>query len=417
MALDHHRITAFNGGTATMKFALAGYGSRGDVEPLAAVGRELLRRGHDVCVAITPRMVGFVESVGLAAVAYGPDLQAMGDEDFARNASPVSSMVQALERLSHSIAERGATVTALANGADLLLALPDEQWLHANVAEYYGIPLVALHLFPGEHARLDGLLESLTKEAENAQRRTLGLPEANGPSTRRASLEIQAYDEFCFPGLAAEWAEQGERRPFVGTLTLQLPTDADDEALSWISAGTPPIYFGFGSMPIPSPAETVAVISAACARLGERALICSGSNHFTDVPHFDHVKVVSAVNHSAVFPACRAVVHHGGAGTTAAGMRAGIPTLILSFSFVDQPIWAAVVERLKIGSGRPFSASTLDSLVADLRSILTPQCVARARKVAAQMTKPAQSVASAADLLEDTAFMGRQGPAAALADH
>jgi len=91
--------------------------------------------------------------------------------------------------------------------------------------------------------------------------------------------------------------------------------------------------------------------------------------------------------------------------------------LILSFSFVDQPIWAAVVERLKIGSGRPFSASTLDSLVADLRSILTPQCVARARKVAAQMTKPAQSVASAADLLEDTAFMGRQGPAAALADH
>jgi len=167
--------------------------------------------------------------------------------------------------------------------------------------------------------------------------------------------------------------------------------------------------FGFGSMPIPSPAETVAVISAACAQLGERALICGGSNHFAYVPHFDHVKVVSAVNHSAVFPACRAVVHHGGAGTTAAGMRAGTPTLILWFSFVDQPIWAAVVERLKIGSGRPFSASTLDSLVADLRSILTPQCVARAREVAAQMTKPAQSVASAADLLEDTAFLGRRG--------
>ncbi len=403
-----------------MRFALAGYGSRGDVEPLAAVGRELLRRGHDVCVAITPRMVGFVESVGLAAVAYGPDLQAMGEEDFARNATiqyPVSSMVQALERLSHSIAERGATVTALANGADLLLALPDEQWLHANVAEYYGIPLVALHLFPGGDALLDGLLGPLTKEAEEAQRRALGLPEANGPSTRRASLEIQAYDEFCFPGLTAEWAEQGGRRPFVGTLTLELPTDADDEALSWIAAGTPPIYFGFGSMPIPSPAETVAVISAACAQLGERALVCSGSNQFTGVPPFDHVKVVSAVNHSAVFPACRAVVHHGGAGTTAAGMRAGTPTLILWFSYVDQPIWAAVVERLKIGSGRPFSASTLDSLVADLRSILTPQCVARAREVAAQMTKPAQSVASAADLLEDTAFLGRRGPAASLADH
>ena len=58
-----------------MKVVLAGYGSRGDVEPCAAVGRELLRRGHDVCMAVPPNMLGFVESAGLAAVAYGPDTQ------------------------------------------------------------------------------------------------------------------------------------------------------------------------------------------------------------------------------------------------------------------------------------------------------------------------------------------------------
>jgi UDP:flavonoid glycosyltransferase YjiC (YdhE family) len=138
-------------------------------------------------------------------------------------------------------------------------------------------------------------------------------------------------------------------------------------------------------------------------------LICSGASDFTRVPHFDHVKVVSAVNHAAVFPACRAVVHHGGAGTTAAGIRAGIPTLILWFSLEDQPIWAQAVTRLKVGSGRQFSASTLASLVADLRSILTPECVTRAREVAAQMTTPAKSVASAADLLEETARIGRVG--------
>ncbi len=130
--------------------------------------------------------------------------------------------------------------------------------------------------------------------------------------------------------------------PSSAALTLELPTDADDEVLSWIAAGTPPIYFGFGSTPIAFPADTFAVISAACAQLGERALICSGANDFTDVPHSDHVKVVGAVNHAAVFPACRAVVHHGGAGTTAAGMRAGIPTLIL-WTRLDQPIWAAAV--------------------------------------------------------------------------
>jgi len=117
---------------------------------------------------------------------------------------------------------------------------------------------------------------------------------------------------------------------------------------------------------------------------------------------------VGTLNYAAVFPACRAVVHHGGSGTTAAGLRAGVPTLIL-WTVWDQPMWAAGVTRLEAGAGRPFLDSTLDSLVGDLRTILTPQCVARAREVAAQMSKPAESVASAADLLEDTARLGRSG--------
>jgi UDP:flavonoid glycosyltransferase YjiC (YdhE family) len=142
--------------------------------------------------------------------------------------------------------------------------------------------------------------------------------------------------------------------------------------------------------------------------LGERALICSGTSDFTHIPHFDHLKVVSAVNHSAVFPACRAVVHHGGPGTTFAGIRAEIPTLILWVS-VDQPWWAAAVSQLEVGSGRPFFSITQKALVEDLRSILTPHCVARAREVAAQMTTPAESVAAAADLLEDAARLGRHG--------
>ena len=129
----------------------------------------------------------------------------------------------------------------------------------------------------------------MAKKVEDAQRRELGLPKATGPSPRRiaerGSLEIQAYDEVCFPGLAAEWAKWDGRRPFVGALTMELATDADDEVASWIAAGTPPIYFGFGSIPVESPADTVAMISAACAQLGERALICAGWSDFSDVPH------------------------------------------------------------------------------------------------------------------------------------
>ena len=90
---------------------------------------------------------------------------------------------------------------------------------------------------------------------------------------------------------------------------MELTTDTDEEVASWIAAGTPPIFFGFGSTPVKSPADTLAMIGAACAQLGERALVCSaGGSDFSHVPNFDHVKVVDALNYAAVFPICRAVL-------------------------------------------------------------------------------------------------------------
>jgi UDP:flavonoid glycosyltransferase YjiC (YdhE family) len=394
-----------------MKFVLAAYGTRGDIEPCAAVGRELARRGHEVRMAVPPDMLGLAESVGLAAVAYGPDTQgqmraAMDFFGLAQNS--ISALVQAAERVTRVWMEKSSALTSLAAGADLLVAHMNDQMLAANVAEYHGIPLAALHIFPARIMPSGWLYSGITKDAQDAQRRALGLPEVTGPSSPQMAktelLEVQTYDELCLPGPAAEWVEPG-RRPFVGVLTLELPTEVDEEVSSWIAAGTPPIYFGFGSMPIASPTDTVAMISAACAQLSERALICSGANDFSSVRHFEHVKLVGALNYSAIFPACRAVVHHGGSGTTAAGLRAGVPTLIL-WTVWDQPMWAAAVERLKVGSGQELSATTQESLVADLRSILVPECVTRAREVATQMTTPAQSVARAADLLEEAARMG-----------
>jgi UDP:flavonoid glycosyltransferase YjiC (YdhE family) len=408
-----------------MKFALAAHGSRGDVEPCAAVGLELMRRGHDVVMAVPPNLVGFVESAGLSAVSYGPDSHLQPDEDFARNFwkihHPIKWVRAGSEIATRGWAEASATLTSLADGADLLVTGQVYQEVAANVAEYHDIPLAALHYFPMcVNGRLIPGLPSplirsamtiawwvywrMTKQADDAQRAELGLPKTTAPSPRRiaerGSLEIQAYDELCFPGLAAEWTDQAGRRPFTGALTTELPTDNDDEVLSWIAAGTPPIYFGFGSMPLESPASTVELISTACAQLGERALICSGDSDLRHIPHFDQVKIVGQVNHAAILPTCRAVVHKGGAGTTAAGMRAGIPTLILWMG-ADQPIWAAQVKRLKVGSARRFSSTTRESLAADLRAILAPQYRTHAREIATQMTKPTASVTTTADLLEE----------------
>ncbi|MCV7008528.1 glycosyltransferase [Mycobacterium gordonae] len=408
-----------------MKFVVASYGTRGDIEPCAAIGLELRRRGHDVCLAVPPNLIGFVESAGLTAVAYGTrDSQQQLDEQFLHSAwkiqNPVKLAREAMAPVTEGWLELSSMLTPVADGADLLLTGQIYQEVVANVAEHFDMPLAALHFypmrangqigfsgirFPGPIARsafatTDWLYWRMTKGVEDEQRRVLGLPKASSPSPKRmadrGALEIQAYDELCFPGLSAEW---GGRRPFVGALTMGLPTDADDEVMSWIAGGTPPIYFGFGSMPVGSLPDLVDKIAAACARLGERALICSGPSDSTQLPSFDHVKVVRAVSHAAVFPSCRAVVHHGGAGTTAAGLRAGVPTLILWITS-DQPFWAAQVKLLDVGRGRRFSSATTESLVTDLRAILAPECIARARELGSRMTKPADSITATADLLE-----------------
>jgi UDP:flavonoid glycosyltransferase YjiC (YdhE family) len=422
-----------------MKLVLASYGGRGDVEPAVVVGRELLRRGHEVCMAVPPNLVGFAEAAGLAAAAYGLDSQPILDaqRDYWTCYFRTPWKIKELNRLGRETKEFAAqcwgnmttTLASVADGADLLMTGLIFEQPAANVAEYYDIPMATLHFFPVRpHGQLlrflpsplsrtvmtvnDWLIWRGTKKGEDAQRRELGLPKAKAPApwriAERGSLEIQAYDEVYFPGLASEWAKWDGHRPFVGALAMALPTNADEEVLSWIAAGTPPICFGFGSIPVESPADTITMIATACAQLGERALVCSGGTDFSNVPHFEHVKVVGVVNYATIFPACRAVVHHGGAGTLAAGLRAGVPQLIL-WTLPDQPFFAAQLKRLNVGTGRRFSTTTQKSLVADLRQILAPEYVSHAREVATHITEPAKSATAAADHVENFARLRRVG--------
>lgn len=408
--------------TDAMRFALASCGTRGDVEPCAAIGVELKRRGHDVLMAAPPDLVDFVDSVGLTAVPHGPDAQEI--PAFFRSSwsprRPLGPLREAMSHVAQTWASIGVKLKALAEGCDMLITGIPYQEAAANVAEYYNIPLAALHHLPmrangylipcvppvltrNTMTVLDWVQWRATKEAEDAQRLALGLPKATSPASdrmaARGSLEIQAYDKVFFPGLAAEW---DERRPIVGALSLQLPTEADDEVASWSAAGTAPIFFGFGSTPVSSPTGLITMIGEACADLGERALIVGGITDFEDAPNFAHVKTVQAVSFERVLPACRAVVHHGGVGTTAAGLRAGVPTLIY-WTASDQPIWAAQIRRLKVGFSRRFSRMTRKSLVADVRRILGRDYAVQAREVAAVMTTPADSAARTADILENEA--------------
>ncbi len=413
-----------------MRFAVAVHGTRGDVEPAAAVAAELVRRGHQVRMAVPPNLTSFVESAGLGpAVPYGVDSQEQLEADVFREPlrlrHPLRALRETRDYMTQGWAEMSSTLVTLAADADLILAGTTYQELAANVAEHHGIPLAALHYFPFRantqilpvklpapvFRSIWPVVETLhwrvIRTAEDAQRRELGLPKAQVRAIRRmvdgGALEIQAYDPVFFPGLAEAWAGL---RPLTGALTLRMDTGADAVTSSWIDEGSAPIYFGFGSMPVESPAAALAMISDACADLGERALICSGVWDVDDCTPADHVRVVNSVNHSAVFPRCRAVVHHGGAGTTAAGLRAAAPTFVLWIG-AEQPIWAAQVKRLGVGTSQRFTSVTADSLRAGLRAVLAPACARRAREIAERMVTPDQSASAAAALLEESAQQGR----------
>src|SRR5271168_608600 len=185
-----------------MKFVVACHGTRGDVEPCAAVGMELVRRGHEVRMAVPPNLIGFVESAGLTGVTYGPDSgeQINALAAFVRNLTkaqnPLNLARAGKELFVEGWAEMGRTLTALADCADLLMTGQTYHGVVANVAEYYDIPVAALHHFPvqvnSQIANPLGipvpaplmrsamkaswrLYSYASKDADRAQRRELGL--------------------------------------------------------------------------------------------------------------------------------------------------------------------------------------------------------------------------------------------------
>ncbi len=120
------------------------------------------------------------------------------------------------------------------------------------------------------------------------------------------------------------------------------------ELEAFLEAGDPPVYIGFGSMAGRDPEQFARLILEALAKSGQRGLLLTGWGglHPESVP--DNVFVVDSAPHSWLFPRMAAVVHHGGAGTTAEGLRAGVPSVIVPF-ILDQPFWGARIKALGLG--------------------------------------------------------------------
>jgi sterol 3beta-glucosyltransferase len=185
--------------------------------------------------------------------------------------------------------------------------------------------------------------------------------------------------------------------------TWQPPADL----AAFLAAGPPPVYIGFGSMGSRNPAASAQLALGALAASGQRGILASGWGGLreTDLP--ESVFMVRAVPHSWLFPQLAAVVHHGGAGTTAAGLRAGVPSLIVPF-FGDQPFWGRRVAALGVGPDPlPRKRLSEDTLASAIRQAvgdagMKVQAAAMAEKIRAE-----DGVVKAIDLVLRYAATGR----------
>ena len=255
-----------------------------------------------------------------------------------------------------------------AQGADLILSSPVTEFLTQALAEATGakcalsylapqipssryssfaFPFSTLYLTPLNllsHALMGLGWWQLSRSDINWARKKWGLkPWSSSPSKgfrSRGGLQLLGYSPEIFPR-PAEW-------PASNVLTGAWHLSEADKAgqkgdhqdpgfVQWLEDGPPPIYFGFGSMPVPEHEAFLEMAAELCEGLGMRALIGAGWTDMKvqacDLP--DNLAIVEQADHAWLFPHCAAIVHHGGAGTTHAGLSSGMPNLVCSFSRIS----------------------------------------------------------------------------------
>jgi len=372
-----------------MRATILTAGSRGDVQPYVALGAGLRAAGHEVRLATHGIFEPLARAHGLGfhAVAGNPEemiQDELGHAWLESDRSPVR-FVRGFRRIMGPVVH-AATRDALAacQGADLIITSGVGFYMGYSIAEELGAPLLQAYLqpihptraFPSAifptryhggpwfnlltHVGGGQLFWQLMRPLMNtARREILGLAPFSvvGPffdMQRRAMPVAYGYSPSVLPK-PREWPAHIHVTGywFLPDTEWAPPPELAD----FLAAGPPPVYVGFGSMGDRDPERTTAIVLDALRRAGRRGLLLTGWAGLAQGDLPDDVFKIEQAPHGWLFPRMAAVVHHGGAGTTAAGLRAGVPSVVVPF-FADQPFWARRVLSLGV-SPRPISRWSL----------------------------------------------------------
>jgi hypothetical protein len=194
------------------------------------------------------------------------------------------------------------------------------------------------------------------------------------------------YTYMWSPSLVPKPKDWGPEVDISGYVFLDLASSfkPPEDLVKFLEAGPPPVYIGFGSIVVDDPDQFTELIFEAVKQAGVRALVSKGWGGFgsnSDTP--DNVYMLENTPHDWLFPRVSAVVHHGGAGTTAAGLKCGKPTMIVPF-FGDQPFWGAMLAKAKAGAHEctPYKKLTAEKLAEGIKQCLTEEARENAKKIA-----------------------------------
>jgi UDP:flavonoid glycosyltransferase YjiC (YdhE family) len=383
-----------------LRITVLALGSRGDVLPCVVLGKGLKAVGHQVRFATFENYGPLVIAQGLDFYPIRGDVRHILNQpegiSLAASGRNVLRMARSVQRMFGVMAEsfaRDLSDRALWDTEVIINQLPGGMYGY-DLAETLGVPMIAAAVmpiaptkhqpmlaFPSSLARLPGynafthwlayqlVWQGYRPAVSRWRQRTLGLPKAPLWGYARSMVErrvpvLNGFSAHVVPR-PPDWGEH------VHITGYWFPEEEGwqppEDLCRFIESGPPPVFVGFGSMPMRDPERTTAIVLDALKQCGQRAVLGAGWGGMGQRELPKHVHRIEYAPYAWLFPRMSAVVHHGGSGTTAFGLRAGVPAVIVPFLF-DQFYWGRRLAVLGVGPEpvpyRKLSAERLSEAIA-----------------------------------------------------
>ncbi|XP_047983300.1 sterol 3-beta-glucosyltransferase UGT80B1-like isoform X2 [Salvia hispanica] len=419
MLVGYISMSDCNQSIPKLSIAILVVGTRGDVQPFLAVARKLQEYGHCVRLATHSEFRGLVKSAGVDFYPIGGDPRVIV-EGFVKTQKilltswqDIAIQLKQLKAVMESLLQactQPDPITGDSFRAQAIIANPPA-YGRVDVAEALGVPL---HIFftvpwtptcafphpfiPHISHRAGNWLSyfvvdiliwwGLRGYINKLRKNKLNLSPINGLlDTNQVSISHLPTTYMWSPCVLPKPNDWGPLVDIVGYCFVDLGSkyEPPQELLQWLQKGAAPIYIGFGSMPLENPEKTRNIVLEALKNTGRRGIVDRGwgglATHAQDVAE-DVFLLTIDCPHDWLFPQCCAVVHHGGAGTTATGLKAGCPTTIVPFCG-DQSLWGAIIYERGVGPAPiPIAHLSVESLSKAIRFMLQPEVKSRAVDVA-----------------------------------